>query len=678
MTKRYFYGDIESFSVGRQYDMSPREFFRLGQFAINDGPVILTEDYDYFMKELRASDYIIFHNGISFDMSVLFGYDSIEPLQMAMGRRVIDTYYLANLLNPVPQSYRMRSGRYAVESSDPVGHAKSWLSLDNQCYNLGLPGKIGDLKEIAKRYNPPGTKVADLEYGLIDVNDPEFREYSEQDVIALRVLFKRLMQIRQEQNYSGEYIWRYMEILSATVGQMHRNGIKANVEYAQGRIQEQEKQKSETMAMLVEKYDFPTEGKAPWSSAKGKEATLKVLADYGFTPENTPEWEETPKGAPKLGGKDLLTFAEGTPAEDFVRGLAELKGMRSISQLVMDNMKPDGRVHPDITALQRSGRWSFTNPGVTIFGEHSENLKADKALFIADEGNVLAGFDYSSADARAMAAMSGDEEYAKRFERDENGNDIYDAHNLTGEAVFGADLYYAGGERGAKARPPLRFPTKAIGHGSNYSIGAYKLANSANKACRENGLDLFFWAPAGKNKDGSPRAKPIPVPDKYKPYIRNDELLVSEDNLPEGLFLTRTILEDSKAAYAWLTMFKEKQYEFAKEHGYVMNAWGRKLPVIKERAYTQSSAQLGQNATAEMMGDAILRLIRKGEYYIRALRAIIHDELLLEFDEKTIDRDVAVVKECMEHVFDPRTNVSMPILFPVGVGYGKTWRDAAH
>lgn len=82
-------------------------------------------------------------------------------------------------------------------------------------------------------------------------------------MIALRLLFKRLMQMRQEQDYSGEYIWRYMEILSATVGQMHRNGIKANVEYAQGRIREQEKQKSETMAMLVENYDFPTEGKAP-------------------------------------------------------------------------------------------------------------------------------------------------------------------------------------------------------------------------------------------------------------------------------------------------------------------------------------------------------------------------------------------------------------------------------
>lgn len=683
MTKTYLYGDIESYSVGRQYDMEPHEFVKLFQWAINDGPVQLKEvhtreDLDWVLDLLRSVDYVIFHNGISFDLSVLFGYDSIEPLYMSMDRKMIDTYYLSNLLNPVPQRFQMRSGRWAVEASDPVGHAKAWLSLDNQCYQLGLPGKLGNLEELARKYNPGVKKSADLEYGLIDVNDPEFREYAIQDVVALRQLFQRLMQMRQEQDYSGEYIWRYMEILSATIGQMHRNGILVNQEYGRARIEEQEKQKEETLAFLVEKYDFPTEGKAPWSSAKGKEATLRVLADFGFTPENTPEWEETPKGAPKLGGSDLLAFTEGTPAEDFVRNLAALKGMRSISQLVMDNMKPDGRVHPEITALQRSGRWSFTKPGVTIFGEHSEKLKADKALFIADEGNVLAGFDYSSADARAMAAMSGDTEYAKRFDRDEDGNDLYDAHNLTGEAVFGPDLYYGDGPRDAHARPPLRPATKPIGHGSNYSIGAYKLANGINRACRENGLDLFFWAPAGKNKDGSRRAKPIPVPEKYADVIQNDELLVSPSELPPGLFLTRELLGAMKESYAWLTAFKEQQYKFAEEHGYVMNAWGRKLPVVKERAYTQSAAQLGQNATAEMMGDAILRIIRKGEYYIRSLRAIIHDELLVELNEATIERDIAVIKDCMEHDFDPKTNVGMKIAFPTGHGYGRTWKEAAH
>ena len=79
-----------------------------------------------------------------------------------------------------------------------------------------------------------------------------------------------------------------------------------------------------------------------------------------------------------------------------------------------------------------------------------------------------------------------------------------------------------------------------------------------------------------------------------------------------------------------------------------------------------------------MMKDAILKLCERGEYYIRAFRAIIHDELLMEFDEATIERDIAVVRECMEIDFDPKTRVGFKIKFPVGYGYGKTWLTAAH
>src|SRR5690606_31037769 len=148
------------------------------------------------------------------------------------------------------------------------------------------------------------------------------------------------------------------------------------------------------------------------------------------------------------------------------------------------------------------------------------------------------------------------------FAQDEEGNDLYDAHNLTGEAVFGVDAYYTGwdGPRDAKARPPLRPATKPIGHGSNYSIGAWKRAVGINEACREKGLDLFVWAPAGKNQDGTPRAKPIAVPEKYQHVVKNDELVPGVP-IPEGMFLTRELLQQMKEAYAYLTAFKQKMYE---------------------------------------------------------------------------------------------------------------------
>lgn len=674
----YTFLDLETHNASTEYGMTPREFIRMGQYAINDGPVSITKDYDEILEVVRSADYLITHNGLSSDMKWLFGKDSIEALQMAMDRRVIDTFYLANLLTPAPQRFTMRNGRRAVETGGPVGHSMLWLGLDNQCFQHNLEGKIGNLKDLAKKYQPEGTKVADYDYGLIDLDDPEFLAYAEQDVIALRSLFRFLMNEIKIQEYPGEYIWREMEVLTAIVCQMSLNGILVDQEFARERISAQEEKKKELMSWLVEKYDFPTEGKSPWASAAGKEATLKALEDYGFTPKNTPEWPLTPKGAPKLGGNDLLLFTEGTEAEEFVRNLGELKGQRSTAQLVLEHTKEDGRVHPDITALQRSGRFSFTRPGVTIFGERTEELKNDKKLFTAAEGNVLAGFDYSSADARAMAALSGDHVYAERFQEDEEGNTLHDAHNLTGEAVFGKDKYYSGwdGPRDRHARPLLRAAAKVVGHSQNYGVGAYKLAVGLNLACKKEGIDLFFWAPAGKNQDGTYKAKPIAVPEKYKEYVKRDAL--TGVPLPDTMFLTRDMLDRTNDTYKFLTLFKEQAYEEAKEFGYVTNHLGRRIHIHKGGEYTGGPAAYGQNATSEQMKDAILRLIRKGEYYIRSMRAIIHDELLLEFKEDTIERDIQVVKECMEVDFVPHTPQGFPIRFPVGHGFGRTWKSASH
>lgn len=658
MSKQYVFFDSETFSSGREYGMTPESFVRLFQYAINDGPVQLKEihslaDLEEVRDILRAADYVVGHNIISSDMTWIFGMDSIEPLYMAMDRKVIDTFYLGALLLPAPFAFKRANGSVSTASSKPVEHTMGWLALANLAHQFSLPGKFGSLKELAKKYNPPGTKVADYEYGLIDLDDEDFRSYAEADVVAVRALYHFLMNEIRKQDYPGEYIWREMELMSATAGQMHRNGILVNQEYANKRVAEMAEKREEIMAWLVEKYDFPTEGKSPWASAKGKEAIISALADYGVTPESH-DWPRTPTGALKLGGEDLKMLVEGTEAEEFVDAIAELKGMRSIPQLVLDTMKADGRVHPDITALQRSGRWSFTNPGVTIFGERNEKLKADKALFIAEEGNVLAGFDYSSADARAMAALSGDDEFAKRFEEDENGEALYDGHNLTGEAIFGVDTYYGDGPRDKKAKPALRPVSKAAGHAQNYNIGAYKLANTLNLESKREKLGLHFWAPAN-TKYGQ---KPI---EQF------------EDSMD-----TREFIKNFNESYVWLKRFKDKAVQEAEDNGYVTNFWGRRMAVDSGRAYTMGPALHGQATTRDVMGDAILRLIRKGEYYIRAMRAIIHDELLLEFSEKTIERDIAVTKDCMECVFDPGTNVSLALNFPVGHGYGRTWKDASH
>ena len=81
-----------------------------------------------------------------------------------------------------------------------------------------------------------------------------------------------------------------------------------------------------------------------------------------------------------------------------------------------------------------------------------------------DEDNqVLLAFDYSNADARVVAALSGDRKFAERFEPGADGHTI-NAIAAWGEKLVATDP--AGYRQKAKPR----------GHGWAYRVGARKLA----------------------------------------------------------------------------------------------------------------------------------------------------------------------------------------------------------
>jgi DNA polymerase I len=360
---RVLFLDIESHGVEKRWSMPPREFFRLGQYAWGEGPVVLTEDYDEVMGAIRRADGVVIHNGHNFDLSVLFGKDSDEPLQMTMARKVIDTMVLANIAYPAPSVYWDRTGRRVVTDLSP-SNVRRWLSLDNLAHHLGLEGKVMDLKDLAKQFNPPGTKVADLDFGLIPLDDPTFREYSEQDVVVLRGIFKELL-LRHEVD---EYDWRE-QLKAAINAQMSRNGFLIDADKAYDRLYELTDRKEKLLDYLHRSVGMPLDSKQPWRTTKGKQCVLDALAAFGVDEFTHPEWPRTPTGALQLSGsvvQDLLR-GHGSHAEAFGKVLGELLGQRSLAQLTIDCLQPDGRVHPEVDDLQRSGRSSTTKPGLTVW-----------------------------------------------------------------------------------------------------------------------------------------------------------------------------------------------------------------------------------------------------------------------------------------------------------------------
>jgi len=605
--------DIESHNAEKIWDMEPREFFKLGQYAWGrDGEIVLTEDYDEMVAMIRAARVVIGHNIHAFDLTALFGKDSIEPLQMAMDKRVLDTFTWASLAYPSPTVWTDRSGHTYYEGDKP-GIAMRWLGLDNLSFQFGLPGKMGSLRDIAKRYNPPKTLVGNLDYGLIDVNDEEYREYATQDIVALRALAMKLLALP---GGVTPYLWREQKF-AAIMAQNSRNGWRVDVAKAQQRVDFLTERKERILEEVVSRYGLPTEGKQPWRSADGKAAIFAALSDYGISPETRPDWPRTkpgkthPNGTPSLSGDAMILLTEGTPAEDLGAALAELMGQRSLAALALDSMKSDGMVHPDITALQRSGRLSTTKPGLTVWTARGDGA-VEKEYFIAREGHKLVEFDYSNADARVVAGYSGDLEYIKRFDEG------VDAHELTGRMVWGDEVYDS---------DPATYRQRA-----KMCVHAYSYGARPKTLSFQTGLPIEVTTEFCRAMD-----------EMYSDVVKWQSDAASQGN-----------------------------------SGWITNDWGRRMPVDKARAFTQSSALLGQSGTREILVDGLLRLAEKDLRYITMLKAQIHDAIVMEFAEEEVDKMIPIVVESMSTSWKPQVG-GQRVEFTLS--YGKpadNWFEAGH
>ena len=425
------YFDIESHNAEKRWDMPVHKFVRTVQWAWGiDGETHFSTNVDDLYTEISKAWGLVAHNGHPFDFSVLLGD---EALTWAREGRLFDTMVFGNLANPAPFTFTDRHGRQSWMEiggvAKVVPHTRKWLSLDNQAYVLGVPGKFGSLEELARKHNPPKTKREDLDFGLIPVDDEDFVAYARQDIPALQGITFGLLKKKPLDDYD-----RREQLCAAINAQISRNGWLVDRDAAQQRVDEQALKRERILAGLSERYDFPTEGKSPWISAKGKAAILAALKDFGIVPTEHLDTWPFGKTGPSLAGSVLVEHCTEPEAAEFAQAIAELGGQRPLAGQALQFTHSDGRVHPDITSMQRSGRMSITQPSLGTWTARGDS-SIEKRYFLADPGCVLLEYDMSNADARAVAAMSRDYEFAKRFE------DGVDAHELTGRFMFGDELY---------------------------------------------------------------------------------------------------------------------------------------------------------------------------------------------------------------------------------------------
>lgn len=428
--------DTETLSSEHMWNVGPRDFFRLGQYAWGEGPVILTEDFDEMRDAILNARLVIGHNIHSYDLSYMLGDGALRI-------PTLDTFIHATCVTPAPDRFLNSKG--SVQSSNSPGSAMVFHSLENTCFSFGIPGKHGNLSEMAKRHH--------CDIGEIPMDD-EYRDYARQDVVATRELARAMFSVAEPTKYE----WREQEV-AAINAQITRNGFRVDRRVAEARVRELQRRKNALMTDLVLEYEFPTGGKQPWRSNAGKNALLAILGD------SAKKLPKTKTGAPSLSAEAIKGVTEGTENHELGETLGELLGQRSLAQLALDNVHSDGFVHPSITPLQRSRRFSVSKPGLSVWTAHGPGA-VEKSYYVADnEDHVLYEMDFSAADARVVAAYSGDQRYLRDMT-----DETFDAHAQTAKWCFGSK--YESDPKGYRQK------SKPITHSIPYGAGGRRVSTT--------------------------------------------------------------------------------------------------------------------------------------------------------------------------------------------------------
>ena len=296
------------------------------------------------------------------------------------------------------------------------------------------------------------------------------------------------------------------------------------------------------------------------------------------------------------------------------RQLAKLKS--TYADGLQDCIAEDGRIHSTFNQTEaRTGRISSLEPNLQNIPVRTAEGRRLREYFNAPAGRVLCDADYSQIELRVLASMSGDTNMINAFG---SGTDI---HTVTASQVFGLPQ--------EMITPELRSRAKAVNFGIVYGIGAFSLSKDI----------------------GVTRAEA----DRYiKSYL---------------------------AAYPGVAAYMEKAIEDAKKNGYVTTLYGRRryIPELSNsngnmRAFGERVARNApiQGTAADIIKIAMIKVSRslKDEFPTARLILQVHDELIVECDEKDAEDICMLLEREMESAAD------LAVRLTAEAHFGKTWLEA--
>jgi DNA polymerase-1 len=121
---------------------------------------------------------------------------------------------------------------------------------------------------------------------------------------------------------------------------------------------------------------------------------------------------------------------------------------------------------------------------------------------------------------------------------------------------------------------------------------------------------------------------------------------------------------------------------FAKDHGFVQTLFGRKIhtPEIAARGPRAGFARRAainapiQGTAADIIRRAMIRMPGAIADLPARMLLQVHDELIFEVDEGTVDRLTEVARDIMQSAPHPAIHLDVPLV--VDAGSGTNWAEA--
>jgi DNA polymerase-1 len=272
-----------------------------------------------------------------------------------------------------------------------------------------------------------------------------------------------------------------------------------------------------------------------------------------------------------------------------------------------------GRIHTSFNqAVAATGRLSSSDPNLQNIPVRTGYGKRIREGFVAAPGHMLISADYSQIELRILAHLSQDAALKEAFARDE------DIHRDTASRVFGVAAEQVDSE--------MRRRAKAVNFGVVYGISAFGLARNLG--------------------------------------ISNGE--------------AQQFIDAYFAQYPGVKAWLDSTIETARERGYVTTLLNRRRYVPELRSSDVNTRRAAERATintpvqgsaADIIKLAMVRLDTALAGKTARMLLQVHDELVVEVEERAAAEVAALMKEVMEQA------LPLDVHLRVDVGIGRNWAE---